>query len=189
MQNARLLKRNADIESEISTKIDEGEKQALEIFRRVKAEADEMHQQAERELKAATEEAGSLIENAEETLENARSEADRLAAESESMALNVIADARARAEKLSMRSLEITRESLMDAEQRLARLPGLQASIEQFISETNSLLTPEQEVIIARRKSLDEKFSKPLEAEVSEPEEAIDDAQEVVAEAETDEKN
>ncbi|NCV36718.1 MAG: hypothetical protein EBW70_01475, partial [Actinobacteria bacterium] len=60
---------------------------------------------------------------------------------------------------------------------------------EQFISETNSLLTPEQEVIIARRKSLDEMFSKPLEAEVSEPEEAIDDAQEVVAEAETDEKN
>lgn len=182
-ENARLLKRNAEIESEIREKIDQGEKQALEIFRRVQKEAEDMRSEAERELRAATAEASSLIENAEQTLENARTEADRLAAESESMALNIIADARSRAEKLSMRSLEITQAAIQEAEARLSMLPSQQNAIEEFIAETKSLLTPEQEMAISRRKTIEES-RKPIEPEV-----VAEEAEEVVVDAETDEKN
>jgi ElaB/YqjD/DUF883 family membrane-anchored ribosome-binding protein len=142
-----------------------------------------MRNEAERELRAATAEASSLIENAEQTLESARTEADRLAAESESMALNIIADARSRAEKLSMRSLEITQAAIQDAEARLSRLPSQQNAIEEFIAETKSLLTPEQEMAISRRKTLEES-RKPLEPEV-----VAEDADEVVVEAEAEDKN
>ena len=72
----------------------------------------------------------------------------------------------------------------MEAENRLARLPELQANIEQFISDTKSLLTPEQEVIIARRRGIEESSRKPIEPEV-----IADEAEEAVAEAETEEKN
>jgi cell division septum initiation protein DivIVA len=183
-ENARLLKRNAEIESEIREKIDQGEKQALEIFRRVQKEAEDMRNEAERELKAATAEAGSLIENAEQTLENARSEADRLSAESEAMALNIVADARSRAERLSMRSLEITRAAIQDAEARLARLPEQQNAIEDFIEETKSMLTPEQELIVSRRKSIEESMRKPVEAEIVDEEPATEVVAEVSAELE-----
>ena len=171
-ENSRLLKRNADIEAEIKEKIDAGEKQALEIFRRVQNEAETLREEAERELKEATAEASSLIENAETTLENARREADRLSNESEAVALNIIADARARAESLSMRSLEITREAIADAEYRLSKLPTQQNAIEEFLSETKSLLTPEQEIIISRRRSLEQSLKAPIEPEVVEEDEA-----------------
>ena len=167
-ENARLLKRNADIEAEIRTKIDDGEKQALELFRKIQRESQEMHDQAERELRAATAEAASLIENAELTLENARKEADRIAQESQSMAAALLADARARAEKLAVRSLDITREAIAEAEYRLAKLPSQQNSIQDFLSETRSMLTPEQEVLISRRKSLEQTNQPPLEAELIE---------------------
>ena len=165
-ENARLLKRNAEIESEISEKIDAGEKQALQIFRKVQAEAEAMRDEAERELASATEEARSLIENAEETLDNARSEADRMASESQGMALALIADARARAEAISLKSLDIAREAIAEAEYRLSKLPTQANAIEAFLEETSKMLTPEQEVIIARRKSMDDSARKPLEAEV-----------------------
>ena len=181
-ENARLLKRNAEIESEIREKIDQGEKQALDIFRRVQKEAEQMREEAERELKSATAEASSLIENAEQTLENARTEADRLSAESESMALNIIADARSRAEKLSMRSLEITQAAIQEAEIRLSKLPSQQNAIEEFIAETKSLLTPEQEMAISRRRSIEES-RKPIEPEV-----VVEEVEEVVVEAEPEEK-
>jgi hypothetical protein len=127
-----------------------------------------MHDQAERELRAATAEAASLIENAEMTLENARKEADRVAQESQSMAAALLADARARAEKLAVRSLDITREAIAEAEYRLAKLPSQQNSIQDFLAETRSMLTPEQEVLISRRKSLDQAIAQPLEAELIE---------------------
>ena len=174
-ENARLLKRNAEIESEISEKIDIGEKQALEIFRKVQAEAEQMRDEAERELAAATQEASSLIENAEETLENARSEADRMASESQGMALALIADARARAEAISLKSLDIAREAIADAEYRLSKLPEQANAIEAFLEETSKMITPEQEVIIARRKSLDESRRIAVEADLvsdSEPADA-----------------
>lgn len=179
-ENARLLKRNAEIESEIREKIDQGEKQALDIFRRVQKEAEDMRNEAERELKSATAEATSLIENAEQTLDSARVEADRLAAESESMALNIIADARSRAEKLSMRSLEITQAAIQEAESSLSRLPSQQNAIEEFIAETKSLLTPEQEMAISRRKTIEDS-RRSIEPEVVEEDE-------VVVEAEPEEK-
>ncbi|NCV98902.1 MAG: hypothetical protein EBW31_05245 [Actinobacteria bacterium] len=116
-------------------------------------------------------------------MENARTEADRLAAESESMALNIIADARSRAEKLSMRSLEITQAAIQDAEARLSRLPSQQNAIEEFIAETRSLLTPEQEMAISRRKTIEEN-REPLEPEV-----VAEDEDEVVVEAEAEDKN
>ena len=165
-ENARLLKRSAEIESEIREKIDLGEKQALDIFRRVQKEAEEMRDMAEQELKNATEEAASLIENAELTLENARAEADRLASESQAMALNILADARGRAEGLALRSLEITREAIAEAEYRLAKLPTQQNNIEEFLSETRSMLTPEQEVIVSRRRSIEKLAREPIEPEV-----------------------
>jgi hypothetical protein len=137
-----------------------------------------MREQAERELRAATEEASSLVENAELTLENARKEADRVAQESQSMAAALLADARARAETLAVRSLDITREAIAEAEYRLAKLPSQQNSIESFLEETRSMLTPEQEVIIARRKSLEQAFQQPLEAEV------VDDSTQIISESE-----
>ncbi len=84
------------------------------------------------------------------------------------MAAALLADARARAEKLAVRSLDITREAIAEAEYRLAKLPSQQNSIEEFLSETRSMLTPEQEVIIARRKSLEQAISQPIEAELIE---------------------
>ena len=165
-ENARLLKRSAEIESEISEKIDVGEKQSLQIFSKVQSEAEQMRNEAERELAAATQEASSLIENAEETLDNARSEADRMASESQGMALALISDARARAEAISMKSLDIAREAIAEAEYRLGKLPGQANAIEAFLEETSRMITPEQEVMIARRKTLDDSMRKPIEAEV-----------------------
>jgi hypothetical protein len=92
------------------------------------------------------------------------------------MAAALLADARARAEKLAVRSLDITREAIAEAEYRLAKLPSQQNSIESFLEETRSMLTPEQEVIIARRKSLEQAFQQPLEAEV------IDDSTQIISE-------
>jgi cell division septum initiation protein DivIVA len=173
-ENARILKRNAEIESDISEKIDVGEKQALDIFRKVQTEAEQMRGEAERELAAATQEASSLVENAEETLENARLEADRTASESQSMALALISDARARAEAVSMKSLDFAREAIAEAEYRMSKLPQQANAIEAFLEETAKMITPEQEVIIARRKSLNESLRKPLEADLVQDEESVD---------------
>jgi cell division septum initiation protein DivIVA len=173
-ENSRVLKRNAEIESEISEKIDVGEKQSLEIFRKVQSEAEQMRDEAERELAAATQEASSLVENAEEALDNARREADRMASESQGMALALISDARARVEAISMRSLDIAREAIAEAEYRLSKLPQQANAIEAFLEETARLITPEQEVIIARRKSLNESLSKPLEADLVQDAESVD---------------
>ena len=173
-ENSRLLKHSAEIESEISEKIDVGEKQALQIFRKVQAEAEQMRDDAERELSSATEEARSLIENAEDTLDRSRNEADRMASESQGMALALIADARARAEAVSHKSLDIAREAIAEAESRLSRLPTQANAIEAFLEETSKMITPEQEVILARRKSLDESRQKTIEADiVSEEEPAV----------------
>ena len=57
-----------------------------------------------------------MIENSEDTLERARNEADRTASESQGMALALIADARARAESVSLKSLDIAREAIAEAE-------------------------------------------------------------------------
>lgn len=165
-ENSRLLKRNAEIESEISEKIDIGEKHALQIFRKVQSESEQMRDDAERELAAATEEASSLIENSEDTLERARNEADRTASESQGMALALIADARARAESVSLKSLDIAREAIAEAEARLARLPSQANAIEAFLDETSKMITPEQEVFLARRRSLDDSLRKPIEAQI-----------------------
>lgn len=168
--NARLLKRNAELEAEIARKLDEGERQALEIFRRVEAEATELRAQAERELGDATAEASSLIENAEDTLRSARKEADRIVNEANSVSLNLLADTRARAEALSIRSLDLTRDALAEAEYRLSKLPGQQLALEDFLKETASLLSPEQQVLLSRRKSIN-KASEPAEdAEIIEVE-------------------
>lgn len=176
MDNARLLKRNADIELEIKSKIDEGEKQALELFRKLQRESEETREQADRELQAALVEAASLIENAESTLERARRDADRMAQESQSMAAALLADARSRAEDMAIKSLDITRDAIAEAEYRLAKLPAQQNAIQNFLEETRQMLTPEQELLISRRKSLENYSSKPLEAEV------IDDSTQIISE-------
>ena len=90
--------------------------------------------------------------------------------------LEEFANAPTRAEKLAVRSLDITREAIAEAEYRLAKLPSQQNSIESFLEETRSMLTPEQEVIIARRKSLEQAVQQPLEAEV------IDDSTQIISE-------
>lgn len=98
-----------------------------------------------------------------------------MASESQGMALALISDARARAEAISMKSLDIAREAIAEAEYRLSKLPSQANAIEAFLEETSKMLTPEQEVIIARRKSLNDSARKPLEAEViSEPEATAD---------------
>lgn len=164
--NARLLKRNAELDADIARKLDEGERQALEIFRRVETESTQMRDQAERELVDATAEAASLIENAEETLDRARKEADRIVNEANSISLNLLADTRARAEALSIKSLDLTRDAIAEAEYRLSKLPGQQVALEDFLKETASLLSPDQQVLLSRRKSI-EKVSEPaIEAEV-----------------------
>jgi len=164
--NARLLKRNADLEAEIARKLDEGERQALEIFRRVEKEATDLRDQAERELQSATQEAASLIENAEETLSKARIESDRIFHDANDLSLNLLADTRARAEKLAIKSLDITRNSIVEAEYLLSKLPAQQNSIEDFLRETQSLLTPEQQVTLSRRNSLDRANQPAIEPQV-----------------------
>ncbi|MCF8529547.1 MAG: hypothetical protein K9G13_06600 [Aquiluna sp.] len=166
--NARLLKRNADLEAEIARKLDEGERQALEIFRRVEKEATDLRDQAERELQSATQEAASLIENAEETLSKARSESDRIFNEANALSLNLLVDTRARAEKLAIKSLDITRNSIAEAEYLLSKLPAQQNSIEEFLLETQNLLTPEQQVTLSRRNYLDKADQAAIEPEVIE---------------------
>lgn len=166
--NARLLKRNAELEAEIARKLDEGERQALEIFRRVESEATELRNQADRELADATAEASSLIENAEETLLQARKEADRIVNEANSISLNLLADTRARAEGLSIRALDLTRDAIAEAEYRLSKLPSQQLALEDFLKETASLLTPEQQVLLSRRQSIAKAAEPPAEPEVIE---------------------
>jgi hypothetical protein len=90
------------------------------------------------------------------------------------MALALISDARARAEALAMKSLDIAREAIAEAEYRLSKLPQQSNAIEAFLEETARLITPEQEVIIARRKSLNESLSKPVEADLVQDEEPAD---------------
>jgi len=165
-ENSRLQKRNAEIQADIARKLDEGEKQALDIFRRVEADANEIRDQAERELGEATREATSLIENAEQTLQNARKEADRIVNEANAISLNLLADTRARAEALAIKSLDLTRDAIADAEYRLAKLPSQQIALEDFLHETSTLLTPEQQLLLSRRKSLDKANQPPHEPEV-----------------------
>jgi len=174
-ENASVLKLNAEIESGISEKIVVAEKQALEIFRMVQFEADQMRNEADLVLAAATQEASSLVENAEESLENARREADRMASESQGMAIALISDARARAEAVSMKSLDIARQAIAEAEYRLSKLPQQANAIEAFLEETARMITPDQETILERRKSLNESISKPLEADLVQDEEPAND--------------
>jgi len=164
--NARLVKRNADLDAEITRKLDDGEKQALEIFRRVENEAQQMQELAERNLKDATNEASSLVENAEQRLQNARVEADRIFNDAKEMALNIMEDSRTRAERLAIKSLDLTRDAIVEAEYRLAKLPMQQAALEEFISETEGLLSPEQQVMLSRRQSM----KRLAEAKAIEPE-------------------
>lgn len=164
--NSRLLKKNAELESEIARKLDEGEKQALEIFRRVEAEATSLRGQAERELSDSTSEASSLIENAEETLLRARKEADRIVNEANSISLNLLADTRTRAETLATKSLGLTRDAIAEAEYRMSKLPVQQIALEDFLKETSSLLTPEQQVLISRRMSITKANEPPLDAQI-----------------------
>ena len=161
--NSNLLKKNAHLEAEIARKLDEGEKQALEIFRKVEAEAMALKEQAEAELAAATAEASSLIENAEETLFIARKEADRISNEATSISLNLITDAKHRAESLAVKSLDLTRDAISEAEYRLSKLPAQQNAIEEFLRETQNLLTPQQQVILARRNSIEKNNQPALE--------------------------
>ena len=168
--NSRLLKRNAELEADIARKLDEGERQALEIFRRVETESAELKSRAERELADATSEASSLIENAEDTLERARKEADRIVNEANSISLNLLADTRARAEALSIKSLDLTRDAIAEAEYRLSKLPGQQNALEDFLKETANLLTPDQQILLSRRKSIEKVAEPALDAEVIETE-------------------
>jgi cell division septum initiation protein DivIVA len=166
--NARLLKRNADLEAEIAKKLDEGEKQALEIFRRVEKEAEATRAEAQRELNAATAEAASLLENADEALRNARVQADRLVEEANAVALNLLADTRTRAEKLATRSLDLTRSTIIEAQYLLSKMPSQKSALEQFLVDTSSLLTPEQQVMLSRRESIEKGQAPALEAELVE---------------------
>lgn len=172
--NSRLLKRNAELDAEIARKLDEGERQALEIFRRVESEATELRNKAERDLSAATAEATSLIENAEETLEKARIEADKVFNEANSISLNLLADTRARAEALAIRSLDLTRDAMAEAEYRLSKLPSQKAALEEFLEGTKNLLTPEQQVLLSRRKSINQQAQEPVDAEVVDAEQIPD---------------
>lgn len=173
--NSRLLKLNAELDSEIARKLDEGERQALEIFRRVEAEATALKQEAERELADSTAEASSLIENAEDTLLRARKEADRIVNEANSVSLNLLADTRARAESLAIKSLDLTRDAIAEAEYRMSKLPVQQVALEDFLNETASLLTPEQQVLLARRKSINKAAEPAIEPEVVEVDETKGD--------------
>jgi predicted nucleic acid-binding Zn-ribbon protein len=76
---------------------------------------------------------------------------------------------------MAIKSLDLTREAIAEAEYRLAKLPAQQNAIESFLEETRLMLTPEQQVIISRRKSL-EKSLAPLEGEL------INDSTKIISE-------
>jgi len=173
--NSRLQKRNADLEAEIAQKLDEGEHQALEIFHRVQAEATATNEQAQRHLAAATLEAASLLTNAEETLESARKEADRIHNEANAVALNLLVDSRSRAEALSIRALDLTSDAIAEAEYALSKLPDQKLALENFLSESSNLLTPDQQLLLARRKSVTQGPQAAIEPELIEASEEQSD--------------
>jgi hypothetical protein len=57
---------------------------------------------------------------------------------------------------------------LAEAEYRLSKLPGQQIALEEFLRETASLLSPEQQLLLSRRKSINKASEPAVDAEIIE---------------------
>jgi len=86
------------------------------------------------------------------------------------MSAALIQDARYRAEQLAIKSLEVTKNAIVEAETKLSKLPGQKAEMESFLDETKNLLTPQQEAML-RRKQIQENAMRSIEGETLPPEE------------------
>lgn len=164
-QRAQLESVLANLEAEIQNRREESEKEFAERSDAARAEVEKIYADAEERLQSATDEAGSLLEKAETTYNDAVDNADQTTREAESMSAALIQDARYRAEQLAMKSLEVTKNAIIDAETRLARLPGQKAEMENFLEETKNLLTPQQEAML-RRKQIQENALKSIEGDI-----------------------
>jgi hypothetical protein len=69
-----------------------------------------------------------------------------------------------------MKSLDVTKNAIQDAERLLSQLPSQKADLENFLSDTRNLLTPEQEALL-RRKQIQENAYRSIEGETLPPEE------------------
>ena len=164
-QRAQLESVLANLEAEIQNRREESEKEFAERSDAARAEVEKIYADAEERLQSATDEASSLLEKAETTYNDAVDNADQTTRDAESMSAALIQDARYRAEQLAMKSLEVTKNAIIDAETRLARLPGQKAEMENFLEETKNLLTPQQEAIL-RRKQIQENALKSIEGDI-----------------------
>ena len=169
-QKAQLESALVNLEAEIQSRNEAGEKEYAERADAARAEVERIYADSEERLQAATDEASKLLEGAENAFNEATDKANQITKEAESMAAALIQDARYRAEQLSMRSLEVTKNAIVDAETKLARLPREKAELENFLQETSNMLTPEQEAIL-RRKQVRENATKSIEGKVLPPEE------------------
>lgn len=163
-QRAQLESVLANLEADIQNRREESEKEFAERSDSARIEVEKIYADAEERLQAATDEASGLLEKAEATYNEASDKADQTTREAESMSAALIQDARYRAEQLAMKSLEVTKNAIIDAETKLARLPGHKAEMENFLEETKNLLTPQQEAMI-RRKQIQENAMKSIEGE------------------------
>ncbi len=168
-QRAQLESVLANLEAEIQNRREESEREFAERSDAARAEVEKIYADAEERLQSATDEATSLLEKAETTYNEAIDKADQTTRDSESMSAALIQDARYRAEQLAIKSLEVTKNAIVDAENRLARLPGQKAEMEKFLDETRNLLTPQQESIL-RRKQIQENALKSIEGDILPPE-------------------
>jgi len=169
-QKAQLESTVANLEAEIQNRLEQSEREYAERANAAREEAERIYLEADDRLSAATDEAQTLIEKAELTFNDAVDKADQTARDAENMSAALIQDARYRAEQLAMKSLEFTKDAIIEAETKLARLPLQRNQLETFLAETRNLLTPEQEALV-RRKQVQENAMKSIEGETLSAEE------------------
>lgn len=165
---SKLEKDIAELEANIEQRREDSEKEFAERAETARVEVETIYAEADDRLRAAIDEADSLLASAERIVNESQDKADQRMADAESMATALIQDARYRSERLSIRSLELTKNAISDAEFRLARLPEEQLEIEKFLEETRNLLTPEQEMLLRRKQIQESAKRQQLEGEVIE---------------------
>lgn len=166
-RHSDLLRENLAIEAEIRQKIDNAEKNALDIFNQASEEANKIRDEAQRTLEEATDQASVMMSQADIILRSAREDSDTLTREAEEIARNLMAESRRRAEALAGRVAQISRATINDAEMRLARLPADLIELEAFLKEVKQLISPDKALMLDREQALKRTLSQaPIEGEI-----------------------
>lgn len=164
-----LEKDIAELDAAIKQLREESEREFAERREAARVEVEAIYDAANEERIAATNHSELLISSAEQTLFEASDNASKIHTDAENMAIALIQDARQRNEALALKTLEMTKSMMADAEYQLAKLPEHRMQLERFLDETKNLLTPEQEMLL-RRKQIQEFAHLTLEGELIDPE-------------------